>query len=199
MRRRRFLATIGVGSIGTIAGCISNEPEMNFQNFVVPDPVVVSVDNFENTYYGTIENRRGDGNVKAELWYFNDPNVPDPDVPASFYTDISQSKEFDIARTSYFSQNERREVTITTNNQPTQWSSWEFGILPWPASHGAVFTNEGQTGEIEVRFEFRDTLGYDVVEPPAKIESVGADESIEVSFNVVVPPRVEYEIVAEPR
>ena len=195
MERREYLTGLGAISIGGIAGCIgSSSPEMEFQSFIVPDPVGVSIDRTGGVFTGNVHNRRDGGIVRVELWFFRDQNVPNPEVPSQFAN--GEGRQFEIARSRFLAADERGEIEFNAQNSlPEQW---EYGIMAWPASHGAVFKNTGEAGEVEIKFKFRDTRGYDLQEPSTKLEGVGGGGTIEPVFDVVVPPRVEYEIIAEP-
>lgn len=196
MNRRAFLAGITAACIGSGAGCLRSGPDMEFERFVVPDPVVTEVESSGSEYSGTIHNRRGEGNLRVELWHYRDSRTPDPSVPAPFQDEQQPGQHFNVARTHFFSEGERREVSITTDDVPSD--TREFGIVPWAASHGAIFNNNGGSGEVEVTFEYRETRGYDVEQPSEIVETVGSDQTLEVVFDVVVPPQVEYEITADP-
>lgn len=200
LQRREILSGVTAASIGGMAGCVgSSKPEMEFEKFIVPDPRATSATVDESEYSGTIHNSREKGNIRVELWYFRDQTVPNPRVPYPFQETPNLNRSFDVGRSFYFSEDERREISIAaTNKQHPQWDQIEFGIIPFPASHGAIFKNTGSAGEIELRLEYRDTQGYDVEEPPRKLETVGEDNEIEASFEVLIPTDVEYEIVAEP-
>lgn len=201
MKRRDFLQTLSVGSLVGVAGCASSGPNLEFRNYVIPDPRVVSVDQNDEEYFGIIQNRGDEGSIRIELWYFENSRVPNPETAFLFQSVADQRSDqvFDLARSRFFSRDERREVQILAESgPPTQWDSFEFGIIPWTASYGAVFNNTGGSGEVEMRFEYTDTLGYNVQQPSNQLQSVGSDGTVEAAFGVVVPPGVEYEIVAEP-
>ena len=150
-------------------------------------------------YFVTIQNSRGSGQIRVELWYFQDSNVPDPSAASIYLENSREGRQFDLDRSFYFNSEERREESIIgSENAPEQSEFPEYALMVWPASHGAVFENTGESGEVEFRFEYRDTAGYDPVEPADKLEAVGSDSTIEVVFETVVPPRSEYEILAEP-
>ncbi|MFP9193198.1 hypothetical protein ACLI4Q_16310 [Natrialbaceae archaeon A-CW1-1] len=194
MDRREFLTGAGAVSIGGIAGCSgSSSPEMEFQSFIVPDPVGMSIDRTDRVFTSEIHNRGELGIVRLELWFFRDQNVPDPEVPSQFAN--GEGRQFETARSQYIGTDRREEIELTAQNSlPEQW---EYGIMAWPASHGAAFKNTGGTGVVEVKFKFRDTKGYDLQEPPTKREEAISGETIHFGFRVVVPPRVEYEIIVE--
>lgn len=203
MRRRIFLASIGAAGVGSVSGCAGLiNPDMEFQSFMVPDPTGVSAEAHDNSYSAIIHNRGDSGGIRLELWRFKNSNTPNPDAASIYELDAIEQldRKFDRAVTTFFSSGERREVTIASETEPPQvWDSPEFGILPWPASHGAVFKNTGRAGNIEFKFKYIDTRGYSVSTPPPQVESVGSDKTIEIVFDTVIPPRAEYEIVAEPR
>lgn len=186
--------------VGSLPGCSGpSEPQMEFQRFVVPDPNVVTVDTEGDEYFATIQNRGESGNIRVELWYFRDSDTPSPSAPSIYQNNTHEGRHFDLARGGYFSAGERREVSIIgSEDSPTWEGSREFGMFPWPASHGAVFENSGDAGEVEFRFEYRDTGQYDPAEPANKLDTVSSDSTIEVVFDTVVPPSAEYEIIAEP-
>lgn len=201
MKRRDFIVGTAAASAVGISGCAgSTNPEMEFGQFVVPDPRATSLDTNGDEYFATIQNIGDDGSVRIELWYYQDSDVPNPSA-ASMYTPnpaAMEGRHFDLARTLYFDAEERREISILADDgQPFSTESSEFGIMPWPASHGAVFENTGSAGEIEFRFQYRDTQRTSIEEPTPKLETVGSDTTIEVIFDTVVPPGAEYEIYAE--
>lgn len=200
MRRRAFLIGAICGGIGSVAGCSGlGQPAMEFRTFVVSDPVPVSADNVENEYVGTTHNRGDHGTVRVELWFFGDSAVSNPEAAAMYVTDDRSDRHFDLARSRWFDAAERREVSILGDTDPPMPpESREFGLMPWPASHGAIFENTGETGEVEFRLEYRDARGYDPEEPPTQLETVGGGEPIEIQFETVTPPGAEYEILAEP-
>lgn len=201
MKRREYLIGAGTAGLGGIAGCSGQiSPDMEFQNFIVPDPESVSADTKDEKYFTTIQNTGGSGDIRVELWFFKDSEVPNPSAPAIYQNTKNSDRYFDIARTRYFNEEERRELTIErSDNPPIQSEDREFGMIPWPASHGAVYKNTGSSGEVEFRFEYKDTRGYDTEQPSNKLRTVGEGENIEVVFDIVVPPGAEYEIVAEPK
>lgn len=199
MQRREFLVGVTASSIGTIAGCAGiTSPDIERIRTVYPEPYAVSVDTEGTEYFGTIHNRGNDGNVRLELWFFQDQSVPSPDESHLFNTSDRNDRVFDIARNSFFSENERREITINATQQQPEWDQREFAILPIPASYGGKFKNTGSSGEVEMRLEIEDTMEHELEEPSRKLQTVGSDEEFEAIFNIVMPAGVEYEIIAEP-
>jgi hypothetical protein len=197
MKRREFLGGATVAGFSGITGCSILGPEMEFQNFIVPDPRAVSVNQDGNEYNGTIDNRGDEGSVRVELWHFKDSDVPSPKRPSIFLpAKPSQNRDFALARNSFFRSDERREVALLNDGAPNDWD--EFGIIPWPSSYGAVFKNTGGSGRVKATFKYIDSTNLDVQTPQEKVESVGSDQTLEVIFQVIVPPGVEYEIIAEP-
>jgi len=81
----------------------------------------------------------------------------------------------------------------------TQQNRWdgEFGIIPFVESYGAIFENQGESGEIEFTFEIAEDTDYDINSPPRQIEFVESGEQVEVMFNILLPEGVEYEIIGE--
>lgn len=199
MRRREYLAGATTASVGLLSGCAGlTEPQMEFRRFVVPDPNVVNIDVDGDEYFSTIHNRGKSGNIRSELWYFRDSNST-LSAPSIYQADISGGRHFDSAISSYFSADERRKVSIIgSDNAPSQSEFPDFNIISWPASHGAVFENSGDTGEVEFKFKYRTTGIYNAVEPANKLDTVSSNSTIEIIFDTVVPPGAEYEIVAEP-
>lgn len=200
MRRREFIT--GATTVGgtVLAGCAGlNEPKMEFQQFVVPDPNVVTVDEVDHEYFITIHNSGGSGHLNVELWYYQDSNTPDPPAASRYQYNTHDGRYFDLDRTFYFSSGERREESIVgSDNAPPPSEFPEYSMMVWPATYGAVFENTGATGEVEFRFEYRDTAGYFPEKPANKLEAVASDSTIEVVFDTIAPPYSEYEILAEP-
>ncbi|TYL37586.1 hypothetical protein CV102_16635 [Natronococcus pandeyae] len=134
-----------------------------------------------------------------ELHYFRDQNVPQPEVANQFEDANYDDRTFDVARSFFFSEDERREVSFApTREPPEEWEMPEYGISPFPASYGVIIENSGSSGQFEIELTYKDTLGYDLEEPSSKLESVDSDEQVEVLFDVMIPGDVEYEIFAEP-
>lgn len=200
MKRRKFISGVVGGGMAGLVGClgaVDSSPEPEFQEFIVPDPRGVQINREENEYTGTIHNRRGEGEVVIELWYLRDSTVPEPDVQHDYQLSPVSGREFVTARSEYFTKDERRDVSIkASNDMPDDWSY--YGMYPWAAEHGALFKNTGGTGEVEARLEFRDTQGFNLDTPTPVLDSVSSDETLHVSFHILIPPQVEYEIVAEP-
>lgn len=202
MQRREFLAGATAAGVSSITGCIGSlgesDPDLEFQHFIVPDPTVASVDSTDDEYSATIQNRGEGGNVRVELWYYRDSEVPNPSAPSIYQEDDHEGRHFDLARSRYFNGDERRDVSITGDGQQfSRAESPEFSMNPWPAAHGASFENTGGSGEVEFRFEYRDTGGYTAEEPSNQIETMGSDETLEIMFSTVIPPGAEYEILAD--
>ncbi|MDS0257812.1 hypothetical protein NDI56_00155 [Haloarcula sp. S1CR25-12] len=200
MKRREFIVGGTTAGISGIAGCSdSATPVMEFQNFVVPDPRMVSQDADGEEYVATIQNTRDGGEIAVELWYYRSPDTPRPGAAATYLNGEYQDRHFESAKARYFAGGERRDIAVTGDDHPLMESdSFDYGFALWPASHGAVFENTGGSGEIEFRFEYQDTQGYNPREPPNKLDSVGRGKTIEIVFNTVIPPLAKYDIVAEP-
>ncbi|WP_254862183.1 hypothetical protein [Halovivax gelatinilyticus] len=200
MRRRSVLATtatVGLCSIAGCAGLLTDDVDLEFRRMTHPEPHVIDVETTDREYHATVNNRGDAGRIRAELWFFRDSTVPDPEVSSLFDASDIPGRTFDRADEFFFDDGERRSVTVISSDQTPEWDDREFGIYPVPATYGAIFTNSGATGDVEFSLSYVDPEPYSLTEPPVQRQTVGADQDVEVTFDVVIPSGVEYEIVAE--
>jgi hypothetical protein len=132
MQRREFLVGVTASSIGTIAGCAGiTSPDIEQIRTVHPDPYAVSVDTEGTEYFGTIHNRGYGGNVRLELWFFQDQSVPTPDESHLFNTSDRNDRVFDVARNSLVktSGEKTRSMQLSNNQNGIKGNSQFFQFL----------------------------------------------------------------------
>lgn len=197
MRRRKFIGAVGAASSIGLAGCLGDEPELRIPEFRQPaiEPQQQHVEVLNGLYSYTIMNEGDDGNIRSELFFFEDSSTPDPTDSALYGGDEHPGITFDSSTEFFLASGETHTIEMEARELQDEE---EVGIVSFPATRGAVIDNTGGSGEIEVHLEIQDSGDLEVEDPEPKSKSIGSNEELLVEFNVVVPQRARYEVYAEP-
>lgn len=198
MHRRQALAGTGATIATALAGCLDSGPNPGVPELLEPEPSVVSVRaRGGGEFSATVDNTGDAGNIRLELYYLSDNTVDLPSNPAPFVQADSPEWIFDRANTTAFDSGQQREASLTaTEQRPADWP--DFIIRAFPASYGCLVENSGDAGDITVRLELVEDPIPAVEVPDPRQVSLDGGQSTEVTFDVLLPPRAEYEITAEP-
>lgn len=161
-------------------------PDPEVEELISPESQLVSVDQPDQTTFTvTAQNTGHDGNIAVALFWKMEEDANTPDSVGLLHEGYQRERLQEL----YFNSGERRTVELTAS-APDDAIGFHFVIQP--ATHGAVITNQGEEGIVDVEHTYTGVSGLERV--MEKEEQIDAEETKDVVFNSITDPDTEWNI-----